>query len=349
MTESKFTQSPSGNELVDKINGVIDDLGNKVDTTSLATVATTGDYDDLLNKPTIPAAVTVDQTYDGTSANPQSGVAIEGQSFIKNKATGSYSLSILGLAATSGNSINIGNATRAEGTNVVTIGYGAGYSSSSNGSVSIGYQAKSASNAISIGYQAEAPNNSCICIGDNATTTGTYSIQLGYGTNPDNSSFYVGFKASPVANSTNWKLLDGLTGLIPDTRLPVGSDSNKGIVQVDDDTIGATNGTIAVKNLTPIHAVVETYVNGASWYRVYDDGWCEQGGVGTSTSDSGVSIVFLKEFADTNYAVSITVIDNGSSNYSTAAKVRTTSDMKIVCYTETKTMSWQAYGYISQA
>lgn len=53
MTESKFTQSPSGNELVSKINGVIDDLGHKVDTASLAAVATTGDYNDLLNKPTI--------------------------------------------------------------------------------------------------------------------------------------------------------------------------------------------------------------------------------------------------------------------------------------------------------
>lgn len=41
--------------------------------TSLATVATTGDYSDLSNTPTIP---TVDQVYDGTSANAQSGVAI---------------------------------------------------------------------------------------------------------------------------------------------------------------------------------------------------------------------------------------------------------------------------------
>ena len=35
-----------------------------------------GSYNDLTNKPTIPSAVTVDQVYDGTSANPQSGVAI---------------------------------------------------------------------------------------------------------------------------------------------------------------------------------------------------------------------------------------------------------------------------------
>lgn len=47
---------------------------------SLATVATTGDYSDLSNTPTIP---TVDQVYDGTSANAQSGVAVA--SAITNK------------------------------------------------------------------------------------------------------------------------------------------------------------------------------------------------------------------------------------------------------------------------
>lgn len=49
----------------------------KADASSLATVATSGDYDDLLNKPTIPTQVTVDQTYDGSSTNPPSGAALE--------------------------------------------------------------------------------------------------------------------------------------------------------------------------------------------------------------------------------------------------------------------------------
>lgn len=40
---------------------------------SLSTVATTGAYSDLTGTPTIP---TVDQTYDGTSTNAQSGVAV---------------------------------------------------------------------------------------------------------------------------------------------------------------------------------------------------------------------------------------------------------------------------------
>lgn len=78
------------------------DLSVYAQSANLATVATTGDYDDLenkpvipaaqiqadwnetntsskayiQNKPTIPAAVTVDQTYDASSANPQSGTAV---------------------------------------------------------------------------------------------------------------------------------------------------------------------------------------------------------------------------------------------------------------------------------
>lgn len=49
---------------------------NFVESSDLATVATSGSYNDLSNKPTIP---TVDQTFDGTSANAQSGVAIAGK------------------------------------------------------------------------------------------------------------------------------------------------------------------------------------------------------------------------------------------------------------------------------
>lgn len=53
-----------------------DSEGNKITTTyakiaNLASVATTGNYNDLTNKPV------VNQTYDGTSANAQSGIAVE--------------------------------------------------------------------------------------------------------------------------------------------------------------------------------------------------------------------------------------------------------------------------------
>ena len=51
------------------LKGLVD---QKVDEGSLAAVATSGAYSDLIGKPT------VDQTYDGTSANAQSGVAVKG-------------------------------------------------------------------------------------------------------------------------------------------------------------------------------------------------------------------------------------------------------------------------------
>lgn len=54
-------------------------------TASLATVATSGLYSDLSGTPTIP---TVDQTYDGTSANAQSGVAIAGAGFLTGITSG---------------------------------------------------------------------------------------------------------------------------------------------------------------------------------------------------------------------------------------------------------------------
>lgn len=48
--------------------------------------------------------------------------------------------------------------------------------------------------------------------------------------------------------------------------------------------------------------VIESYINGASWYRVYKSGWCEQGGLTNVSLGSGYcSISFLQEFANTNY------------------------------------------------
>lgn len=51
-------------------------LSGKANTADLSTVATTGSYNDLSDKPTIPPGVVVDQTYDATSADAQSGKAV---------------------------------------------------------------------------------------------------------------------------------------------------------------------------------------------------------------------------------------------------------------------------------
>lgn len=53
----------------------------------------------------------------------------------------------------------------------------------------------------------------------------------------------------------------------------------------------------------------ETYVNGSSWYRIYSDGWCEQGGVMTDTG-SNKQVTFLKEYINTDYSVVTTIYSN---------------------------------------
>lgn len=62
--------------------GSYNDLTNKPDlsvyaeTSDLAKVATTGSYNDLVDKPNIPSGVIVDQQFDAASTNAQSGTAV---------------------------------------------------------------------------------------------------------------------------------------------------------------------------------------------------------------------------------------------------------------------------------
>ena len=58
--------------------------------------------------------------------------------------------------------------------------------------------------------------------------------------------------------------------------------------------------------------ITETYKNGDSWYRVYSDGWCEQGGLVTTVA-TNVTVTFLNPFADANYSV-VTTVDSGMAD-----------------------------------
>lgn len=78
-------------------------------------------------------------------------------------------------------------------------------------------------------------------------------------------------------------------------------------IEVDVDVIATDlNNKVDKENLEEVTVVVETYKNGSSWYRIYDDGWVEQGGkVTTSASASSKSyaeITYLVPFnSDNNY------------------------------------------------
>ena len=102
---------------------------------------------------------------------------------LKNKATGTGSLTIDGNAAWHNSSVNIGEA-----------------SSASN------------SNATAVGFSSSAALRGT-AIGNEAVSSAQNAIQIGKGTNSTATTLAIGF------NGTNYQLLDGTTGLIPDARI----------------------------------------------------------------------------------------------------------------------------------
>lgn len=97
--------------------------------------------------------------------------------------------------------------------------------------------------------------------------------------------------------------------------------------------------------------LVESYVNGTSWYRVYSDGWCEQGGQTVNLAGSDPAITtFLKQFANTNYCIQICPVGaytamaeaNNVVSNKAANQFQLTSGQYV-----TQPFSWYAAGYIS--
>ena len=95
--------------------------------------------------------------------------------------------------------------------------------------------------------------------------------------------------------------------------------------------------------------ITQTWRSGNNWYRVYSDGWIEQGGYYTNSSNLTRTLTLNKSFTTTTY--SITKNNHSSVNYNTqfrwcnfyslktnqAVTVESTADFTIV--------SWYACGY----
>ena len=76
------------------------------------------------------------------------------------------------------------------------------------------------------------------------------------------------------------------------------------------------------------HFVIETNVseNGNTWYRKYSDGWIEQGGRFSFSSQEG-KITLIKEFSNTNYyASAVPEVMGTSPNYNAAVYSKTTTN-----------------------
>ena len=247
---------------------------------------------------TAPGLKTTTQAQGDNSTNAATteyvDTAVAGAGFLTNTATTqNNSLSILGTSTSStGYSTAIGvSSTTSSKTRNVAVGYGAKASgeksifvgaiepgqttlgATARGAIAIGYNASAiAEYAISIGTTTVAgvgaKGTNSIAIGRDAYVyaSGVSSIQLGYGTNTDSKTFKVGFYDDTTP--TNYTLLDGTTGNIPEARL--GNTLITGASDPTTSTVGVlgrfykntTSGAIfkctAIDNTDP-NAVVYTW------------------------------------------------------------------------------------------
>ena len=110
-------------------------------------------------------------------------------------------------------------------------------------------------------------------------------------------------------------------------------------IQVDIDEIATDlNNKVDLSDLRECEVVVETYRNGTEWYRIWSDGWCEQGGYISASGDSGTKVVPLKvEYLSPNYTILLTIehASTGNGGYGVRSGTQSTSQF---------TMWWSATG-----
>lgn len=128
-------------------------------------------------------------------------------------------------------------------------------------------------------------------------------------------------------------------------------------IQVNIDEVATDLNMKADVNLTNVPTskgiLTESYVNGTSWYRVYSDGWIEQGGF-IDIGSSRVTVTFLKPFINTTYNIQASISDGSPADYAEVAcswNDKTTSSVTFYfgfngTASSTTSCDWRACGYI---
>ena len=99
----------------------------------------------------------------------------------------------------------------------------------------------------------------------------------------------------------------------------------------------------------------DTYVNGTSWYRIWSDGYCEQGGRLYNANDVANTITLLKTMKDTNYSVFIAHGVKGCYNGTAYMKWGeepfnfTATSFQVYTYPSDglNTVQWKVCGYLA--
>lgn len=123
---------------------------------------------------------------------------------------------------------------------------------------------------------------------ENITQTGVYA-DVGNATLPATWRA-CGYAEVPISNNLYFKVANAVQNL---ELLDAGRVMEEAVLR---------------SSLVEAQVVVETYKNGDSWYRVYSDGWCEQGGTGTNNASAvgTITTTLLKTYVDNTYTILLT-------------------------------------------
>lgn len=94
--------------------------------------------------------------------------------------------------------------------------------------------------------------------------------------------------------------------------------------------------------------VTETWHEGTEWYRVWSDGWIEQGGRYPAWSGNPtITLSFKKTFSNSNYGFITHTMGTAASEYDTiTTKSRTKSDITLILFTSNRSgFDYYCYGY----
>ena len=90
-------------------------------------------------------------------------------------------------------------------------------------------------------------------------------------------------------------------------------------------------------DLMEVQCIVDSYNDGYSWYRLWSDGWCEQGGLTTAATGTK-SIALFKPYRDATYSISLGAVRYKAIWDSTHSAVFNVSNVGFDMY------DWQIYG-----
>lgn len=159
-------------------------------------------------------------------------------------------------------------------------------------------------------------------------------------------------KSNPIYGASNTVQPPSIVGLW--VVKAYGTVTNVGSTDVANISTGLTQAETRITRLENSKVdksgnawVVATYRKGTEWYRVWSDGWVEQGGCAVTSSGRGVSVTLLKPYADRNYTIVGQAVETDRSfrnGNTTDVTTKTATSFVIGIYNGGAENNWYACG-----